>query len=167
METKTKSKLKVIFLMIFILSSTIAVWAQSKNKIKQSYLINKNWVLNLEGKSYQSMLKFTDKEIIHILEFNSETAEIINIYYLSNKIDEEFDPKRMGKSKEGKYIIEQRNIRTLNVNSNSKITDESTNTLKTRSASTNINVFEIISVSDNKLVIKNLRNNSTIEYIAQ
>ena len=136
-----KSKIVNKLICILLFSSLVGIlFAQSDNKLKQSSLINKEWVYRLSTRIY-TINKFSDKEMTTISYFQSstglQTLESNNLYYLSDEIVDTFDKNKVGKTSSGKYII----LLKLKVG----------NTLKEE-----LGYWEILEFTENYLKVKNV-----------
>ncbi len=102
-------------------------------------LVGKNWRLQVQKTGYIKEHEYETydefKWVIAMLDKNNNRIYGEREYYLSDKVDKKFDFSKVGKSKNGRYIIENGNIRN---------TDKFF-----------LETFEIIELTKNKLVLKN------------
>jgi hypothetical protein len=140
-----KTIIKTYCTLLFILVANLAsVTSYGQTSFKLSDLQGKVWIqqglgnqLNEEQYENQKLVITLNKK--YTVEFE---------YYLSDNLDNSFDQSKVGKIMEGKYIIRR--------------------ALRDNSAQTPIRVstFEIIELSQNKLVLKNSKQN-LLEYLSK
>ena len=107
------------------------------------YLTNNKWETLLPAdQSFSIITEFSKAEEVNSLIYKGTTSKLSYLYYLSNEIEESFDNDKVGMREDGKYIIE-RNLENGDVYRR-----------------------EIIEINDQKLVLKNLHNNTLSEYKA-
>ena len=134
---------KIIIFLTFICLSNIFVYGQNSETV-MSKLQKKVWVLQNSGDA-----KITEKYVSNHIFYTvngkqSRKAE----FYLSNQKDTVYNSDKKESEVNGKYIISR------------IVRDESDKRPKP------ITILEIIEISDNRLLLKNL-NNSLIEYKAE
>jgi hypothetical protein len=141
---------------LFMLLGTINLFSQS---FHQSQLVNKEWVLQIPGKSYISTMCFTDTEQIWLSFTNNgvktDLRTFLNradkglhdFYYLSDTVVDTFQRDSVGKSKSGKYII----ILVMGTDGKGKIEES-------------LSIDEIMELTDTTLKTKYLRNGIVLEY---
>jgi hypothetical protein len=92
---------------------------------------------------FSSINTYTKEILTTTLRYNNTDTKMPYPFYLSDKADTTFNDSNVGKIEEGKYII------TLNKKAKS------------------IGVFEIITLTNTSLVLKNLENKSILNFSAK
>jgi hypothetical protein len=149
---KTKMKFfKTIFMFTVISMISYSAFSQQESTFKVVYLKNKTWCMQgMSDKTTEA--KYNDGNIIYLLTDASKSAyTFVTEYYLSNSIETVFDSTKVGNIKEGNYII-------------SRI-------LKDKKSHPNqpqpVSVFEIKELSSTKLVLKDIKQQNLIEFLAK
>ena len=137
-------KKNIILLLIFMCCwlVNVCLYAQEKSSSTLDLLQNKNWVMWFPSeKEYTCIQKFSSDTCISILSYNGENVEIKEKYCLSNTPDVDISPSKREKLKKGKYII--------------------------RENQGEIKAYEILKLTPDSLILKNLDNSSILTYFSK
>jgi len=135
-------KMKKMAYILFLLLIPLFTWGQLEEPIDQSILMNKKWVLRPSQKRTSYLItEFGEKEVIDTMVTEVGTASGKTPYYLSDKRDFIYQSEKLG-NKTGKYII----------------------ILQKKDKTEEVSAFQILEANDSLLVLKNMNNNSLIEY---
>ena len=134
-----KQFVKIVVLSLFFFIEVVCVYGQS---YYQSLLLNKEWVLRIPGKNFYSIHFFTDKEVVLKTFINDGVKTDFGskvFYYLSNAVVDKFEPDFIGKSNSGKYIVR-------------------------KASNGNLELDEILELTETYLKTKHLRSGTVLEY---
>lgn len=132
------------FFLVLALTNLSAIYAQSKSTLDM--LVDKEWMIQFPSNDHPRQgFVFTTMQQIDFLVYRGERIEKFNPFYLSDICETKFDSLKVGKSKEGKFIVVNSNVR------------EGANSSWHRV----INNYVIVSLTGDSLVIRT-SNNSVI-----
>lgn len=126
-----------------MLVSTKTILAQNQTVL--NLLMNKEWVLQFPSKqNYTVKVTYNRCTETYVVASDKQKFEMKATYYLSNRIVDEFDSKKVGKCDNGKYIIFQK------TSEDGKIK--------------NLSILEILDLSAVYLKVRSLSNNSILQF---
>ena len=130
-------QLKLTMLTCLILLTGIGQLNAQTTKSTQEMLCANTWIFDQGERKGATMFKYSDKYETCTFRYNGEEASAVKEYYLSDSIDTTFDKQKVGNVTNGKYIIAY----------NSKMSE--------------IVIFEIISLTDDEIVLQAIANHAT------
>lgn len=140
----------IFFILSFVFLGT-DVYAQISTTLKM--ITGKEWHIQLpkESNLYPQGRIYSDNEVIRFMIADGERYEKSALYYLSDTPVVQFDEQKVGKNKSGKYIVMKAKVKSG----------------PNRVEHDKIYNYEIMTSTENTLIVKNLANNFIITYIAK
>ena len=139
-QISTLMKTKLLTLILFVMMSILTVFAQTDSSVL-SKLQGKRWRMDLVGDtSLVYYIQISTDSIKSTGIYNGVSASIREPFYLSDQIVSAFDNSKIGTAQNGRYMI-------VKVNSSNPL-----------------RVFEIVELTENRLLLKNLMNSSLMKY---
>lgn len=95
-----------LFVLLLVAGEAVCYGQKEGEKSVMSLLQSSDWKMKLPtDKDYEVRMGFTKKELIDYLSYNEGETSVKKSYYLSDTMDENFQHDKVGKIKNGKYII--------------------------------------------------------------
>lgn len=118
-----------------------------QNVTTQEKLMSKTWKLQqINIDNFLVTIKYTSEKETVTATYKKEQHSISNSYYLSNEVNWKFNKQKVGKIKEGKYIIVN-----MIVGPQGKKYEE-------------VQIYEILQLTNKTLKIKVVKNGTILEY---
>lgn len=95
-----------LLVVLLVIGGSVGYGQKEEEKSVMSLLQSSEWKMKLPAdKDYEVRMGFTKKELIDYLSYSEGETSVKKSYYLSDTMDENFQHKKVGKIKNGKYII--------------------------------------------------------------
>ena len=95
-------KTKIVLTSVLILLTVLPIIGQEKTT--QELLISKDWNRTI-NQSMSDGFEFTEADMITYIIYKGQKTERKYIYYLSDELEIKFDYSKVGKAKNGKYLM--------------------------------------------------------------
>lgn len=134
---KNKS-IHIVSAILFCLLFSMSLFSQNSTTTL-SLLKGKKWeMLFPSEKQYKVSEIYSNDTIIHTFTFNGTNVRSFELFYLSDSVDYNFNPSRIGQYQNGRYIITKNTINN------------------------EVFIYEIISISSGFVEFKNMANRELV-----